>query len=193
MDITIPKLLYPLDERGTTRTFSITTSPNTKDHVAFATRMSESAFKKTMMELPIGTEITAGNPGGQFVFPKEATNPLVFIAGGIGVTPFMSLARFAAEEKLPHKITMIYSNRSPESAVYLSELHELAKQNPNFKLIENYGPLTVDVLKANNLEAESLFYIAGPPGMVGMSHTTLSGLGISDDNIIIEEFEGYKS
>lgn len=192
LDITILDLVGPADDKGRTRTFSISSSPNRKGEFTVTTRLSTSSFKETVMQFAPGIEVEITNPGGQFNLPKSAENPLVFIAGGIGITPFISILRYATEEKLPHKIWLIYSNRSEDSAAYLSDLRDLARANSNFTLIENYGPLTAELVKEKTTGlVNPTYYIAGPGGMVGMAHKLLSDSGVKDDDILIEEFAGY--
>ena len=193
VDMTLSSLAYPDEGKGKMRTFSLSSPPSQAPLFTIATRMSDSAFKKTLIELPIDTQIEITNPGGQFTLPKSAEFPLVFIAGGIGITPFMSIVQDATERTLPHKIILIYSNRSEATAAYLPELRAAAQANPNFTLIENYGPLTPELVKERTAALSTpTYYTAGPPGMVGMVKETLKGLGVSDDDILVEEFAGYQ-
>ncbi len=193
IDITI-QLTHPLDDKGKTRTFSISSAPSRLPEFTIATRLSGSAFKSTLMDMQPGTEIEVTPPGGQFVLPKSAEFPLVFIAGGIGVTPFMSMLAHATEHSLPHQIHFIYSNRNETAAPYLPELHTLATQNKNITLHLNYGPLTKELVQEKTKDLQNpTYYIAGPVGMAAMAQKTLIEIGISEDSILIEDFPGYES
>lgn len=199
--ITLPKLNYP-DERGARRHFSIINSPKESGILSMATRMTESGFKKTLAGLPLGTEVEVGPIAGVFVLPENLAQPLVFISGGIGITPFMSMLRYISEEKLPTDITLIFSNRNQASTAFLKELQELSKTIPNFKLIltmteDNEWSGEKRKVDANfikdytsNLQ-NPYFFVVGPPPMTEAVVEELKKIGISDENIKIENFTGY--
>lgn len=130
----------------------------------------------------------------------------VFLAGGIGITPFRSIAFRAAKEKLPHRIFLFYSNRRPEDAPFLDELQALERENPNYKLIASMTEMAkshrswhgevglIDnemLLKYLKDAVSPIYYVAGPPGMVKGLHTMLNAAGVDDDDIRAEEFAGY--
>lgn len=91
--VTVPKLLYD-DQKGPSRVFTIASSPNEKNKLAIAFRDSESGFKKTLLELSQGSLVEIEGPFGYFTLPKNTSRPLIFIASGIGITPFLSMIRF---------------------------------------------------------------------------------------------------
>jgi len=190
------------DEKGSKRYFSIVNSPSEKDVLIIATRLSDSAFKKSLNEIRVGTEVSVDNITGTFTLPSSTKNPLVFIAGGVGITPFMSMLRFVNEKKFDYKITLIYSNRDKGSTAFFDELQSIGKkarnvkvvftmtQNPNWKgetrmidaqLIKDYFP------DPNN----NTYMIAGSPPMVNSVVNSLKEAGVEEENIIIENFAGY--
>ncbi len=199
--LTLPHLIYP-DERGARRHFSIVSSPNAKGVLVMTTRLSDNGFKKTLKELPQGSEVEVGPIVGSFTLPQNFDQPLVFIAGGIGITPFMSMLKYTAEEKLPFNITLIYSNRNQDSSAFLKELEELTKRIPNLKLVLTMteddfwqgekrrinGQLITDYTA--NLK-NPFFYIVGPPAMVEAVLGELHKIDVRDQNIKIEKFTGY--
>lgn len=130
------KLLNPPyeDAEGNNRPFSFASAPH-EPELMIATRMGKSAFKKSLYEMPVGTEIELDGPYGSFVLHENAARPAVILTGGIGITPFRSMVAHAAEKKLLHKIFLFYSNRRPEDAAFLEELQGLATQNQNYKFI----------------------------------------------------------
>ena len=85
--------------------------------------------------MPVGTSVQIEGPAGVLTLHRDAARTAVFLCGGIGITPFRSIAFAAAKEHLPHRIFLFYSNRRPEDAAFLAELQVLEKKNPNFKLI----------------------------------------------------------
>ena len=190
------------DAEGNTRTFSIVAAPY-EDHLQIATRMRDTAFKRVLKTMPIGAKIQFNGPMGSMTLQNDTSRPAVFLAGGIGITPFMSMIRNAAHEKLPHKIFLFYSNRTPQDAPFLDELADLQKQNPNFKSIPTMpdatpgwtgetGYITSDMLEKYLSDLSSpIYYLAGPPAMTAAMHKMLNDAGVNDDYIRSEEFAGY--
>lgn len=193
------------DAEGNKRTFSIATSPASPD-LGIATRMRDTAFKRVLKNMPEGTEIEVDGPYGNMTMHSDASKPAIFLTGGIGVTPFMSMSLDAVEKKLPHKIYMFYSNRRPEDAPFLKELGDIEKENPNFKLIATMtdmanskqtwtgetGYITKEMIQKYVPDfANAIFYLAGPPAMVSAMHKMVNDAGILDDYIKQEDFAGY--
>lgn len=199
--ITLSELKYP-DERGLKRHFSIVNSPNEKGIITFTTRITESGFKKTLQDLPVGEEVNLGPIAGAFVLPEDTQRPLVFIAGGIGITPFMSILKYISEEKLPYKITLIYSNRNKGSTAYIDEISNLASLIPNFKLILTMTDdsswsgekrqVDANFIKEYFPDVNDNYYmVVGPPPMVAAVEKSLAEASVNKENIKIENFTGY--
>lgn len=198
--ITLNELKY-VDEKGPRRHFSIVNSPNGKGIITFTTRITESGFKKTLKDLPTGTEVNLGPIAGAFVLPEAIDKPLVFIAGGIGITPFMSMLSFVKEEKLPYKISLIYSNRDQSSTAYFNEVQGFT-DIPDFKLSMT---MTEDPNWAGEKRQvdtnfikeyfpnvnENYYMVVGPPPMVKAVEGALHEAGVNVENIKIENFTGY--
>lgn len=202
--LTIPKLNYP-DTVGNLRHFSFVNSPNEKGIITMATRIrEESGFKKTLRDLPIDSEVEIGEIFGNFVLPKDDNKSLVFIAGGIGITPFISMLRYIDEEKFSYDITLIYSNRDKESTAFLEELENIKNRNKNIKLIltmtedsswegEN-RKIDVQFIKDYIGDfKDKFFYISGPPAFNEAIVKSLKELTIENKNILVENFSGYQS
>jgi ferredoxin-NADP reductase len=199
------ELLDPPPEDGQKRrTFSLVSAPF-ESTLAIATRMRDTAFKRALGALPDGASLKLTGPIGQFTL-GDAARPAVFIAGGIGITPFMSMLRQAARDHAPHSLLLLYSNRRPEDAAFLGELQELERQNGNFRLVATMTEMSKSALKwggqtgfvdadlikraAGRLTAP-IYYVVGPPAMVAAMQETLRGTGVADDDIRSEEFYGY--
>ncbi|HET7215742.1 MAG TPA: FAD-dependent oxidoreductase [Terriglobia bacterium] len=193
------------DAEGNTRTFSIASAPD-EDTLMIATRMRGTAFKHTLGAMPLGTAVKIEGPFGNFVLHNNPAKTAVLLAGGIGVTPFHSMAIRAAHEKLPHRIFLFLSNRRPEDAAFLKELEALEKQNPKYKLIATMtgmdkssrpwqgetGYINQEMLSRYvNGSPSPIYYIAGPPGMVKGLREMLEHAGVDDDDIRAEDFPGY--
>jgi ferredoxin-NADP reductase len=108
------------DEAGNRRTFSIADAPG-KGRLLIATRDRGSAFKRSLVEAPLGLALEIDGPYGSFTLP-QAPSDAYLLAGGIGVTPFRSMIEDARERSLDHTLTLIHSNRTPEEAPFLEEL-----------------------------------------------------------------------
>lgn len=151
-------------------------------------RLDGSDFKKNLLSMPLGTKMRVLGPLGDFVLPKSSDKPVIMLAGGIGITPFLSMITYATEEKLPHRIKLIFGNSSPKRATFLSELKDLATKNPNFELITVYEHLTKKIIQPDQ---NARYYIAGPPGFIAGVRAILDESGINEDTIRTEEFSGY--
>lgn len=193
------------DVQSARHTFSIVSAPFEHD-LTFATRMRASAFKHALKALAIGATIQIEGPSGALTVHTNRARAAVLIAGGIGITPFMSILRQAMKEQWPQRLVLLYSNRRPEDAAFLAELQQIEQQNKNFRLIATMTQMSesvqpwagetglIDESLVKRLKAEVLepiFYLAGPPAMVEAMRDTLNACGIGDDDIRSEEFYGY--
>jgi ferredoxin-NADP reductase len=128
----------------------------------------------------------------------------VFLAGGIGITPMRSIVEWATQERLPHRLILFYSNRTPAAAAFLPDFAAWAQHNPQFKLIATvtdakdpawpyeFGRINKDLLTRQVPDLhQAIYYLAGPPAMVTGMRQLLDSLGISEDNLKTEEFAGY--
>ena len=193
------------DGEGNTRTFSIVSAPFDPD-LMIATRLRDTAFKRVLRSMPLGTEVKIEGPSGSFTLHKNAARPAVFLAGGIGITPFFSIVRQAAHDRLPHQLYLFYSNRRPEDAPFLSTLTELPKSNGNLHVICTMTEMSKSSRpwpgETGFINREMLakylpglqgpiYYIAGPPGMVTAMRQMLVQASVDEDDIRTEEFAGY--
>ncbi len=193
------------DPEGNKRGFSIASGPH-EETIMVATRMRDTAFKRVLKTMPLATAVKIEGPFGNLTLQNNSARAAVFLAGGIGITPFRSIVHRAAKEKLPHHIYLFYSNRRPEDAPFLEELQALERENPNYKLIASMtgmeksqrlwngekGLINKEMLSNYLKTAVSpIYYVAGPPAMVKGLHEMLNKMGVDDDDIRTEEFAGY--
>jgi ferredoxin-NADP reductase len=196
-------LAFP-DERGKSRHFSISSSPTEKGIVMFTTRMRGSGFKETLRQAPIGYEVTCETPEGEFVMrPHENCHSHIFIAGGIGITPYRSILRRAADEKQPLNALLLYFNRSRADIIFRDELQEIAKWMPSFSLVNvlsnpsdgvesEKGELDQSILRKWIPDpVELCFWVSGPPAMVGACKELLKRIGVEDKRVRSDRFMGY--
>lgn len=194
-----------MDAEGPVRTFSLVSAPH-EPELMFATRMRDSAFKRALKNAQPGMELAWDGPYGSFIMHRNASKPAVFLAGGIGITPFMSMIKNASHKKLDHQIYLFHSNHTPEDAPFLSDLTEFTKQNPQF----HYIPTMTDMDKSSSSWsgergfvdksmiakhvkdfATPIYYMAGPVGFVSAMRKMLVESKVDEDNIRFEEFPGY--
>src|SRR5687768_15779194 len=123
------------DEKGLRRHISLVTSPTERPLVGLATRLRDSAFKRTLAELEVGDEVEVEEPKGSFLLPEDTSAEYVFLAGGIGITVFRSMLRYIADEQLPYRITLVYSNRDRESTPFLDELEGLERRVDGLRVV----------------------------------------------------------
>jgi len=193
------------DAEGNTRAFSIASAPQ-EEMLMTATRMRDTAFKRTLRKLPLGTAVKIEGPFGNLTLHNNASKQAILLAGGIGITPFRSMCVRAAREKLPHRILLFFSNRRPEDAAFLDSLLRLESENPNYKCIATMTEMgksqrkwqgETSLINKEMLRkyvkpgTPAIYYIAGPPGMVKGLHEMLNQAGVDDDDIRAEEFAGY--
>lgn len=193
------------DAEGNTRGFSLV-STSDEDKIVVATRMRNTAFKRVLKELPLGTILKFEAPGGSFTLHNNKEIPAVFLTGGIGITPVKSIITQATKDKRPHKIYLFYSNNRPEDTTFLNELIALEKENNYFKFIPTMtamekskqswsgeiGYINKEMLqKYINDLTKPIYYISGPAAMVVAMRKMLNEANINDDNIRTEEFSGY--
>lgn len=194
------------DAEGDTRAFSIASAPH-EETLMVATRLRESAFKRVLMKMPLGTAVTIAGPSGDLTLDHNVNRPAVFLAGGIGITPFRSIVLHAAKAGLPQRMYLFYSNRRPEDAPFLEELQALEKTNPNYKLIASMtkmekstqpwqgetGHIDKEMLARHvNDPISPIYYIAGPTEMVRGLLSMVRDIGVNDTDIRAEEFAGYE-
>ena len=191
------------DEEGNTRGFSFITAPY-EENIGAATRIRDTAFKRVLKDLPIGTEVKLDAPYGDFTLHKTDTTPAAFIIGGIGVTPVRSMIAQATHDKTAHKLTLLHSNKTPANAPFAADFERLAKENPNFSYVPvvsdssvaqwdgERGHIDADMIKRHISDLNApIYYLSGPEGMVKAMRQLLVSLDINEDNIRTEEFTGY--
>jgi ferredoxin-NADP reductase len=191
------------DDRGLRRHISIVTSPNDRGVLGLATRLRDSAFKRTLAELPVGAEVDVEDPKGDFHLPEDTSKDYVFIAGGIGITIFRSMLKYIAEENVPYRITLLYSNRDRESTAFFDELQEREREIEGLKVVftmtEDRGwegesrRIDADFVR-DNVEGDlagHTYIVSGPPGMVNGVADALEGEGVPEEQVIRSRFAGY--
>lgn len=181
------------DSRGTRRYFTISSAPEEKE-VMLTIKVAEkgSSFKSALMSMEKGKELTASNPQGDFVLPKDKSIPLVFIAGGIGVTPFRSIIKHLLSGGGKRDIVLLYTNNEKKDVAF-SKLFDMAK-GAGVKTIyvntKRDGHLDSGMIRSLVPDYQKrMFYISGPQPMVKIFEGILGKLGVK--KIKTDFFPGY--
>lgn len=180
------------DPNGNTRAFTISSSP-TEDFLMISPKKGFSKFKKALEKLKSGDSTTTSHPVGTFTL--DESSPAVFIAGGIGITPFRSIIKYAFDQKLTTPITLFYSN-SDDNFPFKKDLAEWQKQLPNLTIHYIVTSLDGRLTKLPPFPSGAhyqlpIYYLAGPPKMVDDFAKMLLDSGVDETNIRYDRFDGY--
>jgi ferredoxin-NADP reductase len=194
-----------VDAASARHTFSLVSAPF--EHVlTIATRLRASDFKNALQELGIGSTAGVEGPFGSLTLHASRARPAVFITGGIGITPFMSILQQAAYDRLRQQFILVYSNNRPEDAAFLTELQEFERRMENFRLVATMtrmdrsgrawpgrvGRIDRDLIQSvTKGAAAAVYYLTGSPSMVAYLKQLLADAAINDDDVRSEEFHGY--
>ena len=204
------------DPKGAIRHFTISSSP-TENFIMFSTRIRDSPYKRRLSTLEHGAKVKVRGPEGQFVLHQDYSKPAVFLSGGIGVTPFRTMIKYATDKQLPLKIIMFDSNRDRDNILFKKEFDDWSNINKNLKIIytiseDQHGQQSSTTAKNDDWKGEygridksmilkyidsnvlnnSIFYICGPPSMLKAMQALLQeDLTIPKERIKVEEFTGY--
>ena len=209
------------DSKGPIRHFTISSSP-TEDFIMLTTRIRDSPYKQRLVTLEEGAKVKIRGPQGEFVLHEDDySKTVIFLSGGIGVTPFRSMIKYATDMQLPLKIIMFDSNRNKENILFKKEFDDWSYINNNLKIIytiseknPQQGKLTspLSLTETSDWKGEygridkamilkyvddktlkdSLFYICVPPPMIkAMESLIQKELEIPKERIKVEEFTGY--
>lgn len=179
------------DKEGTRRWFTNSAAPY-EGVMQITTRITNSTFKQALAKLQLGDSLQLiENPGGDFVW-QDSELPIVFVAGGIGITPFHSILKQRAHDKQPLNVTLIYGSRTPD-VPFKEELAQWANADPAFKVHYVVGaPLTAQSVAdlVPNLN-ESLVYLSGPEPMVEALGDDLKKHGMPEARLKQDFFPNY--
>ncbi|MCA9345868.1 FAD-dependent oxidoreductase [Candidatus Saccharibacteria bacterium] len=200
---------YKHGRRSAERCFSIASSPTSQNGVEFGIRVA-GKFTQALQKLPEGSTMLVRGPYGGFVFDAQYEKRVVLCAGGIGITPFMSMIRYAAATGIDNEITLIYSIRNQDEIAYYDELNEIITNHKNIRVffiigegtidkvhLSHYmysGRITPEILEraCNGLFGLTSFFLCGPPPFMGAVKSMLSASGTPNRNVITEEFSQGK-
>ena len=186
------------------RSFSLASAPH-EDRLTIATRMRKSAYKEPLAAAQPSAGVRIVGPTGTMSLHDDPDRAIVMIAGGIGITPFISMLRSEAQADQPRLMALLYSNHRPQNAAYLEELRELEQRLDGFRLVLTMtGMRDSDGWKGETRRIDPdmvrevsrglprpHYYIAGTPDMCEAMRQMLDDMGIDDEDIHSEDFTGY--
>ena len=198
-DVTLPD--------GQTHSFALASSPTNGRTVMIAARMRDTPFKETLRDLPFGAAVHLGPPTGTFTLPQDPAMPVVFLAGGIGITPFRSMLKAMLDTGDRRPVTLLYSNPTPQATAFLDEL-EAWRATLDLTLVptitkpETGGPewayeegrIDAAMVRRHvrpDVLAKAVVYVSGPPAMVDAMKAILTRTGVRDFDVKSEGFYGY--
>jgi ferredoxin-NADP reductase len=189
------------DDKGLRRHITVATSPTEQGVLGLATRIRDTAFKRTLASLEVGDEVEVEEPKGDFALPEDTDAPWVFVAGGIGITVFRSMLRYIADTGAPYDVTLVYSNRDRASAAFLDEVAELESRIPGLRVVLTMTQddgwdgetrrVDADMLRDVVGDLDRSFIVAGPPQMAQSVVDSLLAAGVPEERILFQRFSGY--
>ena len=193
------------DPRGQTRCFSLASSPTEQDTIVISTRIGSSVYKQKLAALEQGERILAWEPSGDFVLHDDHSKPAILLSGGIGVTPFRSMIKYATDKVLPLKIVFINSNSDESRFLYREEFDRWSRENKYLSVVYTLTREVPDGWKGDRGRIDkamitrhagdisrAIFYVCGPSRMVQNAQDLLcNDMQIPRERVKTEEFTGY--
>ncbi len=191
------------DDRGESRFFTISSSP-TEPEIMLTTKFTEggSTFKETLKKLAIGHTVEVGLPLGGFVLPDDANQPVVLVAGGVGITPYRSMLKWMVDTHQPTPVWLVYGLRSDQDMLFREELDSWAASTPTIKI--TYVPSQPPAGwtgETGNLSAAGVLrmvgstdhpvYLSGPEPMIQALKQQFIDAAIPESQIKTDFFPGY--
>jgi len=204
MEFTLPH--EKVDNRGARRYFTLSSSP-TEGQLKIGVKFYDqsSSFKSALLDINKNTPIVASQLAGDFILPKDQQEKLIFIAGGIGITPFRSMIKYLIDTNQKRDIILLYSARSEDEVAYRDTL-EIARKNLGINTLYIISGKNSKISKPNSVNGiidarliktyapdlyNRTFYISGTHEMVESIQEMLSQLGVKSAKIKIDFFPGY--
>lgn len=198
IELTIPHE-HP-DNRGVKRWFTLSSAPD-QEYVNITTKHAAehgSSFKEALWALAPGTAVNMSDPMGDFVLPKLVQTPLIFVAGGIGITPFHSILEWLANTGETRPIRLIIGVRNEEEIIFQptfdrANVHAaIVVSNPSPAWGGEQGNLSAElILGLEKPSEDALIYISGPEPMVEALNKQLKDAGVKPNQLVGDFFPGY--
>jgi ferredoxin-NADP reductase len=190
------------DKNELTHHFSFSSSPTEKDHCEFTKKLTEHEYSLALKTAKIGDWARIDAPYGKFTFDGEYPK-IALLAGGIGITPFISMIKNATDKRLDAKIALFYGCRTENDIAFKEELESMQNENKNIKIVcvvnqpSSHWTGQTGIITAEMIEKvlpdyrENVFYTCGPPPMVKAMEAIVESLGLPKNQMKQEYFTGY--
>ena len=189
-------------DKELTHHFSFSSSPTEKEHFEFTKKLTDHEYSLALKAAKVGDWARIDAPYGQFTFEGEYPK-IALLAGGIGITPFVSICKYAADKRLNSKITLFYGCRTENDIAFKQELENIQGENKNLKIVFIVNEATpqwkgaVGLITGGMIQnelpdyKENMFYLCGPPPMVTAMEKLTAGIGLQKEKLKLEYFTGY--
>lgn len=192
-------ILLTINGKETKKYYSISSSPTQKEYLEFTQKLTTTEFSNALNNLKPDDLAILDGPYGFFTFEGEFPN-VAMLAGGVGVTPCMSMIKYCIDKKIETDIVLLFSNRTEADILFRNEFDQINKQNPNIKIVytltraeKQWTGYSRRIDKQMILETipdfkERVFFLCGPPIFVSSMENILHELKIKEENIRKENF-----
>ena len=189
-------------DKELTKHFSFSSSPTEKDHFEFTKKLTDHEYSMALKAAKVGDWARIDAPYGQFTFEGEYPK-IALLAGGIGITPIISICKNATDKGLNSKITLFYGCRTEKDISFKQELEKLQEQNKNLKIVFMVNEASsqwkgaTGVINAEMIKKElpdykdNVFYVCGPSPMVKAMETLMESIELPKAQLKLEYFTGY--
>lgn len=190
------------NQKELTKHFSFSSSPTENNFIEFTKKITDHEFSQALLQVKVGDWARIDAPYGKFTFEGEYPK-VTLLAGGIGITPFISMCKNATDKQLKTKITLLYGCRTEEDIAFKKEFEELSQINENLRVVfivnqptnewkGKVGIVNAELVKKELTDyKENIFFTCGPPGMIKAMESLVESLGLPKDQLKTEAFTGY--
>ena len=190
------------DGKELMHTFTLSSSPTDPEFIEFTKKLTASEYSTRLRAIKLGDWARIDGPYGKFTCECEYEK-ILFLAGGIGITPFYSIIKYCTDNRLPTKIVLFYGVRNENEIAFKKELEDLEQNNRNLRVIyvlNEPGPnwtgkvgfVTADLIKQEVPDFQDhIFYACGPPAMVTAMQRVVAALGLPGEQLRLESFAGH--
>ncbi|MEZ5421469.1 MAG: FAD-dependent oxidoreductase [Pyrinomonadaceae bacterium] len=183
------------DQRGDERWFTISSAPH-EGEIHLTTRINReysSSFKQNLMSMNAGDTIEADLPEGDFTV-DDLSRDYVFVVGGIGITPFLSILKHLDHEGKGIRAELLYANRDESTIPFKDELESFGRKHPGFNITHFIGGNLIDeaaLRAAGEKLNDPIYFVSGPEPMVEAFEAKFKEMGIDEAHSKFDYFPGY--